>query len=191
MTADGSAFIVPDDEFEKDIFVAPRKLKNALNGDKVKVYVYAKKTSGRKNEGEIVEIINRIKTDFIGVAKVSERFAFIIPDDRKMHHDIFVPINELNGAKNGQKVQVGITDWPEGAKNPIGKILHVLGTQGENNTEMNAILAQYGFPLSFPADVEAEANAIPETVSEDEIKGRRDFRSITTFTIGSRRCERF
>jgi ribonuclease R len=183
MTADGSAFIVPDDEFEKDIFVAPRKLKNALNGDKVKVYVYAKKTSGRKNEGEIVEIINRIKTDFIGVAKVSERFAFIIPDDRKMHHDIFVPINELNGAKNGQKVQVGITDWPEGAKNPIGKILHVLGTQGENNTEMNAILAQYGFPLSFPADVEAEANAIPETVSEDEIKGRRDFRSITTFTI--------
>lgn len=183
MTADGSAFIVPDDEFEKDIYVAPRKLKNALNGDKVKVYVYAKKTSGRKNEGEVVEIISRLKTDFIGVAKVSERFAFVIPDDRKMHHDIFVPMNDLNGAKNGQKVQVGITDWPDTAKNPIGKIIHVLGTQGENNTEMNAILAQYGFPLSFPNDVEEEANAIPETVTEAEIKGRRDFRSITTFTI--------
>ncbi len=183
MTADGSAFIVPDDEFEKDIFVAPRKLRNALHGDKVKVYVFAKKASGRKNEGEVVEIISRAKTDFIGVAKISERFAFIIPDDRKMLHDIFVPLSDLNGAKNGQKVQVSITDWPEGAKNPIGKIINVLGTQGENNTEMNAILAQYGFPLSFPAAVEKEANEIPETVSEEEIKGRRDFRDTITFTI--------
>jgi len=183
MTADGSAFIIPDDEFEKDIFVAPRKLRNALNGDKVKVYVYAKKTSGRKKEGEVVEIISRVKTDFIGVAKVSDRFAFIIPDDRKMAHDIFVPLSDLNGAKNGQKVLVGITDWPEGAKNPIGKILNVLGTQGENDTEMNAILAQYGFPLSFPEEVEHEANAIPEVVSEAEIAGRRDFRNTVTFTI--------
>jgi ribonuclease R len=183
MTADGSAFIVPDDEFEKDIFVAPRKLKNALHGDKVKVYVFGKKTSGRKNEGEVVEIISRVKTDFIGVAKVSERFAFIVPDDRKMHHDIFVPLNDLNGAKNGQKVQVGITDWPDGAKNPIGKILNVLGTEGENDTEMNAILAQYGFPLSFPEAVENEANAILETVSAAEIEGRRDFRDTVTFTI--------
>ncbi len=183
MTADGSAFIVPDDEFEKDIFVAPRKIRNALHGDKVKVYVFAKKASGRKKEGEIVEIITRAKTDFIGVAKISERFAFVIPDDRKMLHDIFVPLSDLNGAKNGQKVQVSITDWPEGAKNPIGKIINVLGTQGENNTEMNAILAQYGFPLSFPAAVELEANQIPETVSEEEIKGRRDFRDTLTFTI--------
>ncbi|HTM99586.1 MAG TPA: ribonuclease R [Pedobacter sp.] len=183
MTADGSAFIVPDDEFEKDIFVAPRKLRNALHGDKVKVYVFANKTSGRKKEGEVVEIINRAKTDFIGVAKISERFAFIIPDDRKMLHDIFVPLNDLHGAKNGQKVQVSITDWPEGAKNPIGKIIHVLGTQGENNTEMNAILAQYGFPLSFPAEVEQEANEIPETVSEEEVKGRKDFRDTITLTI--------
>ncbi|WP_199138696.1 ribonuclease R [Pedobacter sp. ASV12] len=182
MTADGSAFIVPDDEFEKDIYVAPRKLRNALHGDKVKVYVFKKKT-GRKNEGEVVEIITRLKTDFIGLAKVSERFAFVIPDDRKMLHDIFVPLNDLNGARNGQKVQVSITDWPEGAKNPIGKIINVLGEQGENNTEMNAILAQYGFPLSFPPEVEAEANAIPEQVSEAEINGRRDFRNTVTFTI--------
>ena len=119
MTADGSAFIVPDDEFEKDIFVAPRKLRNALHGDKVKVYVFAKKSGGRRNEGEIVEIIKRVKTEFIGVAKISDRFAFVIPDDRKMLHDIFVPLGDLNGAKNGQKVQVALTDWPEGAKNPI------------------------------------------------------------------------
>lgn len=183
MTADGSAFIVPDDEFEKDIFVAPRKLRNALHGDKVKVYVFAKKSGGRRNEGEIVEILQRAKTDFIGVAKVSERFAFVIPDDRKMLHDIFVPLSDLNGAKNGQKVQVALTDWPEGAKNPIGKIIHILGDQGENNTEMNAILAEYGFPLSFPSEVEKEANDIPEQISDKDLEGRRDFRDTITFTI--------
>ncbi|MBB2151242.1 ribonuclease R [Pedobacter gandavensis] len=182
MTADGNAFIVPDDEFEKDVFVSSRKLHNALHGDKVKVYIYAKK-SGRKNEGEVVEIIQRAKTDFIGVIKISDRFAFVNVDDKKMLHDIFVPLSDLNGAKNGQKVQVSITDWPEGAKNPIGKITTILGEQGENNTEMNAILAQYGFPLSFPPEVEKEANAIPEQVSPAEIEGRRDFRDTVTFTI--------
>jgi ribonuclease R len=182
MTADGSAFIIPDDEFEKDVFVSSRKLHNALHGDKVKVYIYAKK-SGRKNEGEVVEIIERAKTDFIGVIKISDRFAFVNIDDRKMMQDIFVPLSDLNGARNGQKVQVSITDWPDGAKNPIGKIIAILGEQGENNTEMNAILAQYGFPLSFPPEVEKEANAIPEQVTEAEIKDRKDFRDTVTFTI--------
>ncbi|MBB5619027.1 ribonuclease R [Pedobacter cryoconitis] len=182
MTADGAAFIVPDDEFEKDVFVSARKLHNALNGDKVKVYIYAKKR-GRKNEGEVVEIIQRLKTDFIGVIKISDRFAFVTIDDKKMLHDIFVPLSDLDGAKNGQKVQVAITDWPEGAKNPIGKIINILGTQGENNTEMNAILAQYGFPLSFPPEVEKEANEIPEAITEEELKNRRDFRDTVTFTI--------
>ncbi|MET1056228.1 MAG: ribonuclease R [Pedobacter sp.] len=182
MTADGAAFIIPDDEFEKDVFVSSRKLHNALHGDKVKVYIYAKK-SGRKNEGEVVEIIQRLKTDFIGVIKISDRFAFVAIDDKKMLHNIFVPLSDLAGAKNGQKVQVAITDWPEGAKNPIGKIINILGTQGENDTEMNAILAQYGFPLSFPPEVEKEANEIPEEISEADLKDRRDFRQTTTFTI--------
>jgi ribonuclease R len=182
MTADGAAFIIPDDEFEKDVYVSARKLHNALHGDLVKVYIYAKK-SGRKNEGEVVEIIQRLKTDFIGVIRISDRFAFVNIDDRKMLHDIFVPLTDLAGAKNGQKVQVAITDWPEGAKNPIGKIINILGTQGENDTEMNAILAQYGFPLSFPAEVEKEAEAIPEEISPEELKNRKDFRETVTFTI--------
>ncbi|MBE9600132.1 ribonuclease R [Pedobacter sp. MC2016-24] len=182
MTADGAAFIIPDDEFEKDVFVSARKLHNALHGDRVKVYIYAKK-SGRKNEGEVVEIIQRAKTDFIGVIRISDRFAFVNIDDRKMLHDIFVPLTDLNGAKNGQKVQVAITDWPEGVKNPIGKVINILGEQGENNTEMNAILAQYGFPLAFPPAVENEANAIPEQVSEADLKDRKDFRDTVTFTI--------
>ena len=182
MTADGAAFIIPDDDLEKDVFVSARKLHTALHGDKVKVYIYAKK-SGRKNEGEVVEIIERYKTDFIGVIKISERFAFVMVDDRKMLHDIFVPLTDLNEAKNGQKVQVAITDWPEGAKNPIGKITNILGEQGENDTEMNSILAQFGFPLSFPEEVEKEANAIPEEITAEDLKGRKDFRDTITFTI--------
>ena len=182
MTADGSAYIVPQDEFEKDIFVAPKKLKNALHGDTVKAYVFAKK-SGRKNDGEVVEIIKRAKSDFTGVIKISDRFAFVIADDKKMMHDIFVPLSDTLEAKNGQRVLVTLSDWPESAKNPIGIVKHVLGNQGENNTEMNAILAQYGFPLEFPAQVEKEANAIPEEIPKAEIDKRKDFRNVLTFTI--------
>jgi ribonuclease R len=102
--------------------------------------------------------------EFTGIVKLSERFAFFIPDDRKMMHDIFIPISDFNGAKNGIKAVAEITDWPAGAKNPIGRIKHVLGEQGENDTEMNAILAEYGFPLSFPAEVEREAEEIPDDI---------------------------
>ncbi len=182
MTADGSAYIVPQDEFEKDVFVAPKKLKNALHGDTVKAYVFAKK-SGRKNDGEVIEIIKRAKSDFTGVIKISDRFAFVIADDKKMMHDIFVPLADTLEAKNGQRVLVTLADWPESAKNPIGVVKHVLGNQGENNTEMNAILAQYGFPLEFPTQVEKEANAIPEEIPEAEIAKRKDFRKVLTFTI--------
>jgi ribonuclease R len=182
LTNDGSAFIVTDDEFESDIFVAPRKLRNALNGDRVRVYVYAK-SKGKHKEGEVIEILQRNKMEFTGIVKLSERFAFFIPDDRKMMHDIFIPMNQLNGAKNGIKAVAEITDWPTDAKNPIGRIKHILGAQGENDTEMNAILAEYGFPLSFPAEVEHESEEIPEVITEQEIARRRDFRDILTFTI--------
>ncbi|MDB5026229.1 MAG: rnr [Mucilaginibacter sp.] len=182
LTTDGSAFIVTDDEAETDIFVAPRKLRNALNGDRVKVYVYAKSKGSRK-EGEVIEILHRNKMEFTGIVKLSERFAFFIPDDRKMMHDIFIPINELNGARNGIKAIAEITDWPPDAKNPVGRIIHVLGVQGENDTEMNAILAEYGFPLSFPKEVEYESEEIPDIITPDEIARRRDFREVLTFTI--------
>src|SRR5476651_2655118 len=182
LTADGSAFIVTDDPEETDIFVAPRKLKNALNGDRVKVYVYAK-SKGKRKEGEVIEIIKRLKTEFTGIVKLSERFAFFVPDDRKMMHDIFIPMSELNGAKNGIKAVAEITDWPPEAKNPIGRIKQVLGAQGENDTEMNAILAEYGFPTSFPKEVEEESEAIPDVITAQEIAKRRDFRNILTMTI--------
>ncbi len=182
MTADGSAYIVPNDEFENDIFVAPRKVRQALHGDIVKVHVYERK-KGRKREGEVVEILQRAKTDFTGTIDISQSYAFFLPDDRKMQHDIFIPLDSLNGAKNGQKVVVTIIEWPKNAKNPIGKVKSVLGTKGENNTEMNAILADYGFPLQFPKEVDEVANAIPEEISREEIAKRRDFRDTLTFTI--------
>lgn len=182
MTADGSAYIVPNDEFENDIYIAPRKLRQALHNDIVKVHVY-ERSKGRKREGEVVEIIQRAKTDFTGTIDISESFAFFLPDDRKMIHDIFIPLDKLNGAKNGQKVVVSIIEWKKNAKNPIGQVKNILGKKGENNTEMNAILADFGFPLSFPKEVEEEANAIPDKITTEEIAKRRDFRDIITFTI--------
>ncbi|WDF53587.1 ribonuclease R [Mucilaginibacter sp. KACC 22063] len=182
MTNDGSAFIITDDPDESDIYIAPRKLRTALNGDRVKIYVYVK-SKGKRKEGEVIEIIKRAKTEFTGIVKLSERFAFFVPDDRKMLHDIFIPGDSLNGAKNGMKAVAEITDWPPEAKNPIGKIKNILGIQGENDTEMNAILAEYGFPLSFPKEVEQDAEAISDVITKEEIARRRDFRNVLTFTI--------
>lgn len=182
LTADGSAYIVTEDEGEDDIYIAPRKVRNALHGDIVKIHAYESKRVGKK-EGEVIEIIERARTLFTGVIKVSPRFAFLVADDRKMLHDIFVPLDDLNGAKDGEKVTVTITDWPEGSKNPVGKVKDILGVQGENNTEMNAILADFGFPLSFPAAVDKESEELPEEISQDEIARRTDFRDKLTFTI--------
>lgn len=182
MTADGSAYIVPDDELESDIFVAPRKLRQALHNDIVKVHVY-ERGKGKKREGEVVEIIQRAKTDFTGTIDISKSYAFFLADDRKMNHDIFIPLDNLNGAKDGEKVVVSIIEWPKNAKNPIGKVKDILGKKGENNTEMNAILADFGFPLSFPKEVEAAADSISGEITKEEIAKRRDFRNTLTFTI--------
>lgn len=182
MTADGSAYIIPDDELENDIFIAPRKLRQALHNDIVKIHVYDRR-KGRKREGEVIEVLQRAKTDFTGTIDISQSYAFFLPDDRKMQHDIFIPLDNLNGAKNQEKVVVSIIEWPKNAKNPIGKVKSILGKKGENNTEMNAILADFGFPLEFPKAVENAANEISETISSEEIAKRRDFRETTTFTI--------
>lgn len=182
LTADGSAYIVPEDELQDDIYVAPRKLRNALHGDTVKVHAYESRR-GRKKEGEVLEIIKRARDTYTGLLKVSPRFAFLIADDRKMLQDIFIPLEDLNGAVEGQKAVVSIVDWPEGSKNPVGKVTDILGFQGENNTEMNAILADYGFPLSFPAEVNNEAETLSDIIPKAEIAKRRDFRKKLTFTI--------
>ncbi len=181
ITSGGAAYILSENN-EDDIYIAPKNVKNALNGDRVKIYLFARHKNKRL-EGEVAEIITRAKTEFAGTVQLSAKYAFVVPDSSKMLVDIFIPQHLVNNAQHGQKVIAEISDWPKGTKNPIGKITKLLGWPGENDVEMNSILAEYGFPLSFPRRVEDESELIPEIISAEEIKKRRDFRSIPTFTI--------
>lgn len=177
----GKTHLVPDDGGEK-IFIADRNLGHAMKNDRVRVLVYAKR-SGRQTEGEVVEIIERNRTTFVGVMNIVGGVAFVVVDNRLLSNDIYIPHNKLNGAKDGQKVFVRMTDWPEKAKNPFGEVIDVLGEVGENNTEMHAILAEYGLPYSYPEELTALAEQIDTQISDEEIKRREDCRATTTFTI--------
>ncbi|WP_421920978.1 ribonuclease R [Marinifilum sp.] len=181
MTAKGAAFIVSDD-IEEDVFVSQSNLNHALHGDIVKVYLYARKKS-KSPEGEVVEIVKRKKTTFVGVIEISKNYAFLISDSKQMPYDIFLPLTKLNGAKHGEKTIVQITEWPQKSKNPVGQVVSVLGKPGENDTEMHAILAEFDLPYQFPEKVNEAAELISDKISDEEISLRRDFRPITTFTI--------
>ena len=180
------AFIILDSTEKKiDVWVKTEDLNGAVDGDKVKVHIYNKKTGqeGSRPEGEVVEIVKRKRTEFVGKVQLSNRFAFVIPDSKKVHFDIFIHIEKLNGAQNGDKVIARIDEWHKRDKNPVGEVVTVLGKAGENNTEMHAILLEYGLPSDFPKEIEEEAAAIPTEITAEEIAKRRDFRSVTTFTI--------
>lgn len=180
MSQKGYAFIVSD-EIEEDVFIAGNNLNRALNGDKVRVYLHA--FSKRKQpEGEVVEIIERAKTSFVGIVDKSKNFSFLVPTG-KSNFDIFIPKDKLKGAQQGQKAVARITDWPVNAKNPIGEIIDVLGNPGDNDTEMHAILAEFDLPYKFPEKIDAIAEKLPVEITQEEIARRRDFRNITTFTI--------
>lgn len=180
MTNSGKAYIVSDDS-ENDILVNPKQTLNAMHGDTVKVRLFLKRKG--KKEGEITEITSRAKTEFVGTVQLSSRFAFLVPSNNKINIDIYIPLEKLKGAKDGQKAIAKIIEWPKSGSNPIGEIIDVLGNVGENNTEMHAILAEYGLPYEFPKDVERTADLIPVKITVEEIAKRRDFRNITTFTI--------
>ncbi|HBX89668.1 MAG TPA: ribonuclease R, partial [Marinilabiliaceae bacterium] len=181
MTASGAAYIVPEDGGD-DVFVSQTNLNSALHGDTVKVLQYARKRR-RQPEGEVVEIIKRKRELFVGQIQLSANFAFLMADSRIINKDIFIPKDKLKGALNGQKAVARIIEWPASAKNPVGEIVDVLGDVGENNAEMHAILAEFNLPYTYPEEVNAAAEKISETISADEIKKRRDFRQVTTFTI--------
>jgi ribonuclease R len=181
ITSSGAAYLLSEGG-EDDIFIAPRNVKHALNGDRVRIYLYARHRN-QKMEGEVVEVLERARTEFAGLLQLSGKYAFVVPDSQKMMVDIFVPGNQLLGAKQGQKVIAEITDWPKNVKNPIGKVTRILGWPGDNDVEMNAILNEFGFPLDFPERVEKDARKIPDAIPGEEIRVRRDFRDVTTFTI--------
>lgn len=181
IVSNGNAY-VKCDEFEEDVIVDRNNTKNAMKGDLVKINLFATRP-GKRQEGEVIEVLERARAEFVGTVQVSGKFAFLSGDSAKNNVEIFIPLHALNGAVHGEKAVARITEWPEDAKNPQGEIIRVLGAPGENNVEMDAILVEYGFPLEFPAAVEAEAEKIPFKISAAEIKKRRDFRKVPTFTI--------
>lgn len=182
MTQHGYAFLVSE-EIDQDVFIARNSLATALDGDLVKVHIYPKRKGSDRLEGEVIEIVERAKDTFVGVVEVSRNYAFLLPDNRKMPYDIFIPLDKLGGAEHGQKAIGRIVDWPAKVKNPFGEIVEVLGFPGENDTEMHSILAEFDLPIGFPEDLEAEAAKIPVEITQAEIKKRKDFRKIPTFTI--------
>ena len=181
MKQTGKAYIIPDEPGE-DIFVSAGNTNHALHGDRVKVLLFPKR-KGRKIEGQVIEIISRSKKQFVGIIEVSKYMAFLKPDNTAIPLDIIIPKEKLNGAKNGLKVIVRITEWPDQSNNPFGEVIEVLGKPGKNDVEMNSILAEFDFPLSFSVDAEKEAASILTVISEKEIKSRRDFRKVFTCTI--------
>lgn len=183
ITSTGTAYVTVDG-YEKDIRISPRKVRQALPGDTVKVHVYSSK-KGSRVEGEVVEVLERARETFVGTLTINtkSKVAFMVPDNRNMPVDFFIPMGEMLRAMDGDKVIVKMIDWPERAHNPIGHVVTVLGRPGDMETEMHSILAEFDFPLHFPENVEQEAEDIPDTISEAEIATRRDFRKVTTFTI--------
>ena len=189
MTTRGNGYVVVEGQGE-DIFIPSDGLSGALNGDEVEVYVYARRR-GQKSEGKITRILNRKQTKFVGVLQLQDRYGFVVVQDPKMYTDIFVRKNNIGEAKDGDKVLVEIIEWPEKADSPVGAVIQVLGTPGEHQTEIHAILAQYGLPHAFSEEVEHFANQIDTGIQEEEVKKRRDMRRTLTFTIDPRDAKDF
>ncbi|MCK0130374.1 ribonuclease R [Flavobacteriaceae bacterium F08102] len=189
VTSNKNAYFITDD-LEYDVFIPAININKGLDGDTVKVYVYRRRNND-KFEGEVVEILERAKDEFVGVLQMSKNFGFVIPDNQKMYADIFIPIKKIGEAKDGDKVLAKITDWPENSKNPFGKIKTVLGKPGEHDTEIHSILLEYGLPYEFPKEIEELASKIDTKISKEEISKRRDMRSTLTFTIDPKDAKDF
>ena len=188
MASNGNAYVVCED-LDQDVFVPNNLLNKALHGDLVEVYVFPRRRE--KLEGEITQVIERKRTTFVGVVQMQKNFAFVVPTDRRMYTDIFVPKEDCNGAEDGDKVLVRITQWTSRANSPYGVVEKILGKPGEHNTEIHAILAEYGLPSEFPEEVEAYAQQLDTTIKEEEIARRRDMRGVLTFTIDPRDAKDF
>ncbi len=182
-------FLIPDDGGEM-VFIPERKTNHALLKDKVKVFLYARR-KGMQPEGEVVEIIKRAQDTFVGILDVSENYAFLTLDNRIMTNDIFIPRNKLKDGKTGQKAVVKLLGWEPNAKNPVGEVIDILGDKGDNNAEMHAILAEFGLPYKYPAEVEAAADHIDAGITPEKVAKRIDMRGITTFTIDPRDAKDF
>ncbi|MFV8354217.1 ribonuclease R [Flavobacterium sp. XS2P14] len=181
-------FVCPD--LDDDVFIPTNNLNHALDKDIVKVYVYNKR-SGKRPEGEVIEVLERNKTDFVGVIDIQANFAFVSTANPKMYTDIFIPKDKIGEAEQGDVVLVHIEDWPARADSPFGSVIKVLGKPGEHDTEIHAILAEYGLPSEFPIEVETFAQKIDTSITASEIANRRDMRDTLTFTIDPKDAKDF
>ena len=181
VTQSGAAFLLSENG-EEDVYISEKYLRNALHGDTVKVLLHPRHKNKRL-QGEVMEVLERARTNFTGTIQLSHKYAFLIPDSPRMHTDIFIPLEHINGGVNGMKAVAEITEWEKGRKNPIGKIIELLGMPGENDTEILSILTEFGLPSRFPGKVEAEVSSISDTISTADVAARKDFRNVTTFTI--------
>lgn len=189
MTSRKTAYFICED-FTEDVFIPTNNLNRALDKDKVKVYVYNRR-KGKRPEGEVIEVVERHKTEFVGVIDIQPNFAFVSTANPKMYTDIFIPKDKIGDAENGDVVLVEIEDWKKRADSPFGVVLKVLGKPGEHNTEIHAILAEYGLPADFPIEVEVFAQKIDTSIQESEIAKRRDMRDTLTFTIDPKDAKDF
>ena len=185
----GSGYVISDD-FDEDVFIGSNNINRAFHGDEVEFYVYRRRKHG-KIEGEITKIVKRAKNEYVGIIQISKNYAFVVADSPKMYRDIFVPINKIKRANDGDKVLVLIEEWPDNADSPFGKVIKVLGKPGEHNTEIHSILAEYGLPYEFPREVEDFANAMDTSITKEEIAKRLDMRQVLTFTIDPKDAKDF
>jgi len=174
---------IQTEEFEEDVYIKAENLKYALDDDTVKVVLLPQNRRGSRIEGRVVEIITRYRDEFVGRVETAQNHAFVVPDFKKMHYDIFIPLPNLNKSKKDDKVLVKIVKWPSHDKNPEGEVIKNLGASGENNAEIHSIMAEFGLPFDFPEKVLTASEKIENIISDQEITRRRDFRNVTTFTI--------
>jgi ribonuclease R len=179
--SNGKNSFLPEDGGEP-VFVAERNSRHAMDGDQVRVQLFARR-KGTAPEAEVVDILERRKSTFVGKLQLSRGVAFLITEDKTLSNDIFIPKEMLNGGKNNDKAVVRVVEWPENAKNPLGEVIDILGVSGRNDAEMHAILAEYGLPYVYPRKVEEAAEAVSDALSPEDAAGREDFREVTTFTI--------
>ncbi|OBX26593.1 ribonuclease R/exosome complex exonuclease DIS3/RRP44 [Gelidibacter algens] len=189
MASRGSGYIISAD-FDEDVYISSNNINKALNGDEVEFYAYKRRKRG-KFEGEITNIIKRAKSEYVGVIQIHDNYAFVVVNGTKMYTDIFVPINKINKAENGDVVLVSLESWEKSEDSPKGQVLKVLGKPGEHNTEIHAILAEYGLPAEFPQEVEDYANTLDTSITQEEIAKRRDMRKTLTFTIDPKDAKDF
>ena len=187
--SNGKNSFIPEEGGEP-IFIAERNSAHAMNNDKVKVALCAKRKK-HQLEAQVIEILEHANETFVGVLKVSKNYAFLLTETSTLANDIFIPKDKLKGGKNGDKAIVRITEWPEEAKNPFGEVIDILGKAGDNTTEMHAILAEYGLPYVYPQAVEAAAEKLSADITPEDYAKREDFRDVVTFTIDPKDAKDF